>query len=97
MACLAAFDVGTPAFTGLALFAPDQSSARDIGCLAIHDQDDLRFLFVCLGSPSLVAARAGDIMRITAATRASLGDQAFEAEFARGTKLTPEEAFALVC
>jgi predicted ATPase len=41
-------------------------------------------------------AETGDIVRITAATRASLGDQVFEAEFVRGTKLTPEEAFALV-
>jgi hypothetical protein len=41
-------------------------------------------------------AESGDIVRITAATRACLGDRVFEAEFARGIKLTPEEAFALV-
>jgi tetratricopeptide (TPR) repeat protein len=41
-------------------------------------------------------AETGDIVRITAATRAFLGDEVFEVEFARGTTLTLEEAFALV-
>jgi tetratricopeptide (TPR) repeat protein len=41
-------------------------------------------------------AETGDIVRITAATHASLGDEVFEAEFARGTTLTLKEAFALV-
>jgi hypothetical protein len=41
-------------------------------------------------------AEGGDISRITERVRAALGEEGFAAEFDRGGKLSPEDAFALL-
>ncbi|MEC4018656.1 hypothetical protein [Streptomyces sp. H27-D2] len=50
---------------------------------------------VAAGAP-LPAGERGDVDRITTSAREALGQEAFRAEFARGERLSPDEARALV-